>query len=64
MEIRVDPDICIGAANCVQVAERVFELGDDGVAHVIDPDGAPPDTIREAERACPVAAIEVEEGPA
>jgi ferredoxin len=61
MEIKVDPEVCIGSAMCVQIAEAVFEIGDDGIAHVTDPNGAPPEDIREAERACPVAAIEVEE---
>jgi ferredoxin len=60
MEIKVDPEVCIGSAMCVQIAEAVFEIGDDGIAHVIDPNGAPPEDVREAERSCPVAAIEVE----
>jgi ferredoxin len=60
MEIRVDPEACIGSAMCVQIAEAVFELDDDGIARVIDPNGAPLADLREAERACPTAAIELE----
>jgi ferredoxin len=61
MKIEVDPDLCIGAANCVHLAKGVFELGDDEIAEVVDPGAAPLEDILSAEKSCPTAAITVEE---
>ena len=35
----VDEDLCIGCGRCEELCPRVFEVGDDGYSHVIDPDG-------------------------
>jgi ferredoxin len=59
--VEVDQELCIGSANCVEVAEGVFEMNDEEKAEVIDPTAQPIDVLREAAKQCPVAAITVEE---
>ncbi|MFA6522007.1 MAG: ferredoxin [Patescibacteria group bacterium] len=34
--IKVDPDLCIGAASCVAVADETFHLNDENKAEVLD----------------------------
>jgi ferredoxin len=55
--IDVDPDLCIASKNCVHCAAAVFQLNEDQVAAVLDPDGAPDPEVVEAARNCPVDAI-------
>ena len=57
MKIVVDKDECTGCGNCADIAPEVFELDDEGMSVVVDPDGAGEDTIREAAESCPVDAI-------
>jgi ferredoxin len=63
MRARVDLEVCIGAGACVVIAPEVFELGDDGLAQVInDKDReAEEDLLREAAEGCPVQAIILED---
>jgi len=61
MDIHVERDKCIGAAACVVLAEKVFELDQDNIAVVTDPKGADDDTILEAAKACPTLAILLKE---
>jgi ferredoxin len=61
MKIHVDPDLCIGSANCVHLAKGVFVLNDEDIAEVADPGAAGPDEIELARASCPTAAISVEE---
>jgi ferredoxin len=61
LQVTVDPDLCIGSGSCVHLAPGAFELDEDGVADVIDPDAAPDDRLRQAARSCPSGAISVEE---
>lgn len=56
----VDPDLCIGCELCPEICPEVFEMRDDGLAHVKD--GAKCDeldTCNEAAESCPVDAIEL-----
>jgi ferredoxin len=55
--IEVDRDLCIGAASCVVIAEKVFKLDEENKAVVIDINGADEETILEAAKSCPVQAI-------
>ncbi len=55
--IEVDRDLCIGAASCVVIAEKVFKLDSENKAIVIDPKGADDETILEAAKSCPTQAI-------
>lgn len=59
LEVAVDRDLCIGSGNCVYGAPGVFDLDDDEVAFVVDPDAAPEDAILSAARRCPSHAITV-----
>lgn len=56
--VEVDKNVCIGAAPCTAVAAKTFALDEEGKANIlstVDEDGA--ETILNAARACPVAAI-------
>ena len=56
-------DGCIGDGICADTCPEVFEMGDDGLAHVIS-EGVPPgveDKCREAAESCPVVVIELSE---
>jgi ferredoxin len=57
IEIAIDREVCMGSGNCSFWAPGVFDLDDDGVAIVIDPNGAPEDKIILAAQGCPTQAI-------
>lgn len=59
----VDHDLCIGCELCADTCPEVFEMGDDGLSHVIDedPSEALHDRVREAAELCPTDAIIIEE---
>ena len=67
MKITVDPDKCVGSAYCQRIAPALFDLGDDGIAFVLDSGqpGTGADTgtgaaaAREAEATCPAVAIAI-----
>jgi ferredoxin len=60
MKITVDSDRCVGSAYCQRIAPATFDLGDDGIAVVLDVDRADADAVREAESACPAMAISIQ----
>ncbi|MDP2631203.1 MAG: ferredoxin [Candidatus Uhrbacteria bacterium] len=41
LTIKVDPDLCIGAASCVTIAPDTFELNNENKAEVLDHGQAP-----------------------
>jgi len=55
--IVVDRQGCIGARSCVVVAPGVFQLDEENLAYVVDPDSTDEDTIMLAAQSCPVLAI-------
>lgn len=58
--VEVDHTICIGAAPCSAMAPKTFGIGEDGKAVILataDEDDI--DTIINAARSCPVAAIRI-----
>ncbi|MBI4359038.1 MAG: ferredoxin [Candidatus Nealsonbacteria bacterium] len=56
--VEVDRDLCIGAGTCVALAPRVFALDQDGKSVILDTaDSELEQTLLEAARSCPVAAI-------
>jgi ferredoxin len=59
VDISVDRETCIGSAQCIRLAEGVFELGDDGVVVVADPAAATAEAIVEAVEACPTRSIRI-----
>jgi ferredoxin len=63
VRITVDQDRCVGSAYCQRIAPATFDLGDDGIAVVLDAEAAGTDhaAVREAETACPSMAISIVE---
>lgn len=70
LKVKVDRDLCIGAASCVAVAPQTFELDAEGKAVIKKKDGTMtsdfvdydqiddnPDNILNAAKSCPVNAI-------
>lgn len=63
MRVRVEEEKCCGFASCISVAETVFEIGNDNVAHVTDetPGEALWAAVRLAAESCPTDAIVIED---
>ena len=63
MEVRVDSLVCEANGVCEGLVPEVFELDDDDVLHIVQPN--PPadlaDRVRHAVRSCPKAALSVDE---
>lgn len=59
--IRVDRDLCIGAASCVALAPEIFQLDNDGIAIITNADGATVEALLEAAKSCPTNAIIIED---
>lgn len=57
--IKIDRSLCTGYGECVGIAPEVFQLGDDNVSVVLDPEGSDDETVLDAARACPVDAIQL-----
>ena len=62
LRIVVDRDRCVGSGNCLYWAPGTFDLDDDGVSTVVDPQGDDEERIRVAAEGCPTRAISVEDG--
>jgi ferredoxin len=56
-KITIDRDLCIGAASCVALAMKTFELDGENKAVVLEGEGDPPDLIKLAAESCPTKAI-------
>lgn len=63
MTPHVDGDLCIGCGLCEDTCPEVFEMGDDGLSHVIEeePEQELFDRVRECVEVCPTDAISIEE---
>ncbi len=59
----VDTDLCIGCGACEDLCPDAFRIDDDGIARPISEHPGPElyGCIRDAEDACPVSAISIEE---
>lgn len=58
---KVDPDLCTGCGICEDICPDVFEVGDDGLSHVIDASACDDDDCcEEAADECPEGAITIE----
>ncbi len=55
--IVIDRQACIGAQSCVVVAPGLFQMDDQNLAYVVDPDSTDEDTILMSAQSCPVLAI-------
>jgi len=59
VEINIDREKCMGSGNCSFWAPATFDLDDEGVAIVVDPEGDPDEKVILAAQGCPTQAIEV-----
>lgn len=58
LTMRIDRDLCIGAATCVAIAPRAWALDDEAKAVILDTAVEESDeTLLEAAKSCPVMAI-------
>ena len=55
--IKIDRDLCIGAATCTVIAPNTFGLDDEGKVVVLNPNGDSLEKILSAAESCPVIAI-------
>lgn len=59
LKIEINRDACMGSGNCGFWAPGVFDLDDDGIAVVIDPEAADEEKIVLAGQGCPTQAITI-----
>lgn len=58
LTMRIDRDLCIGAATCVAIAPKAWQLDDEAKAIILDTsDQETDETLIEAAKGCPVMAI-------
>jgi ferredoxin len=59
MRVEVDRDVCVGSGTCELLAPDVFEVGDDGVVRLLQPEPGQPDedAARDAVAQCPTGAL-------
>lgn len=50
---------CIGTKSCVYAAPGTFQVDEQLISTVIDPEGDPLDAVVEAAESCPTGAISV-----
>jgi ferredoxin len=62
VKVQISAEKCMGSGNCLFWAPGAFELGDDGIAFVVDLDAATERQIMQALEGCPTQAISVSEG--
>ena len=55
-KIEVDRDLCIGDQACCNDAPNTFEMDDEDIAEVKDPEGASPEATLAAAQNCPTDA--------
>lgn len=59
MKLEVNKDICIGCGACQAICPDVYEIEEDGYAHVkCNPTEENMEDAIDAKEGCPVAAIE------
>jgi ferredoxin len=63
MRIEVDWDLCESNGVCMGIIPEVFQLGDDDMLSVLQPEVTPENEslVREAVRQCPRQAISIKE---
>ena len=62
LKVRVDRDLCIGAATCIAIAPKSFVLDSEAKAIILKSiDEETEQTIIDSAKGCPVAAIIIED---
>lgn len=62
MRVLVDPELCIGCENCVDLVPEVLEMQDDLATVIVEEVSDDlEDKVKEAAEICPVEAIKIEE---
>jgi ferredoxin len=57
--VEIDANVCIGSGTCEAIDPSVFEVGDDGVAVLVEGAAADEETLRRAAESCPSGAIRI-----
>lgn len=58
LTMRIDRDLCIGAATCIAIAPKAWALDNEAKAIILDTcDQEDDNTLIEAAKGCPVLAI-------
>ena len=60
-KIKIDRDLCIGAASCVALAMKTFALDSENKAIVLSEDEDSAEAIKLAAESCPTKAIILED---
>jgi ferredoxin len=62
MRLRVDTTRCSGIGLCEMTAPAVYEVGDDGLSHLLQPEPGPGDisAAKEAISNCPTGALSLD----
>ncbi|MCV7076358.1 MULTISPECIES: ferredoxin [Mycobacterium] len=63
MKVDVDWDLCESNGVCMGIVPAVFQLGDDDMLTILQPEVAPEneELVRDAVRQCPRQAISIQE---
>jgi ferredoxin len=59
LRVVIQRDLCVGFAQCVDVAEDAFVVDDDEVVAFVTPEQTGRERLIEACKACPVEALQV-----
>jgi ferredoxin len=60
LTMRIDQDLCIGAATCIAIAPKAWVLNDEAKAVILDTaDQESDESLLEAAKGCPVMAITI-----
>jgi ferredoxin len=59
LEISINRETCMGSGNCSYWAAAVFDLDDEGLAIVVDPEGDAEERVVLAAQGCPTRSITV-----
>ncbi len=60
ISVAIDRDLCIGSGTCEAIDASVFQVGDDGIAYLVDESPSDEEILRRAEQSCPSGAIRVD----
>jgi ferredoxin len=61
MRVSADRELCVGSGACEMLAPDVFEVDDDGVVQVLQPEPDDTDAVRQAAQQCPTRALSLAE---